>query len=65
MKFDSKEDAILRYITFEDGQFRVRFTDGVLFAWTLPVERGVRPLELGEMFGELYEVIKQRYTEVI
>lgn len=63
MKFDRKEDAVLRYITFENGQFRVRFTDGAMFAWVVPIERGVRPLELGEMFAELYEGIKQRYTE--
>jgi len=63
MNFDKSEDAVLRYIKCEKGKLRIRFSDGVLFAWSLPIEEGVTPLDMTKVFSVLADDIKQRYQE--
>ena len=61
MNFDTNENAVLRYIKCEKGKLRIRFSDGVLFAWNIPIEEGVTPLDMTKLFSFLSEDIKQRY----
>lgn len=70
MKFDNKKDAILRYIKVDDcvvddgravSRLRIRFTDGSLFAWSIPVEEGVKPFDLANLFMTLAEGITEVY----
>ena len=70
MKFDTKEDAVVRAVTFDDivtgdttlaGQFRVRFTDGALFAWRTPAMADLKPLELASVLREVATQIINRY----
>jgi hypothetical protein len=62
-EIENTEDVVLRYIKCEKGKLRIRFSDGVLFAWNLPIEEGVTPLDMTKVFSVLADDIKQRYQE--
>lgn len=70
MKFDSEENAVVRAITVAEGQtsagervtlFRIRFTDGKLFAWYAPIFADIKPLDLAKIFEGIAAEIKTSY----
>lgn len=74
MKFDTKENAVVRSLSLQDimsetgdmfGQLRLRFTDGRLFSVSMNIEKGISPLEIANYFISLGEDIKNIYCNEI
>ncbi len=63
MNFDNTENAVLRYIKCDEDFISVRFTDGVLFKWKIPIYEKLKPSDVVSLFSALSEDIKERYKD--
>jgi hypothetical protein len=68
MKFDTREDAVLRYMTVKDRPdqgdtlLRIRFTDGMLYVVGMRLEDGITPLQLADGLLNLQNDIRNYYN---